>query len=368
MNIILDLRSAHAGMTGIGRYAYGMALSLMAARERSRLRILTSPSGAAYLGRAFVPMLEIVDSRNPTWDDLELPELLHRLRADIYHTPLFVLPSIRTCPTVCTVHDVIPLVRPDLCPESFNGFFRTHIARTLSNACHIVLVSEHSRSDLLQTCRVDPERLSVIPEPVSPIFRPRKSEDTLYLATLGLEPGYLLFVGSNRRRKNLAGLIESYALLIEDRPAAPRLVVVGSHEGEGRELEAQIRELGLSGRARLLGRVSDDLLVVLYANALALVFPSLYEGFGLPVLEAMASGTPVIASNASSIPEVAGESAIMVEAGDIKQLRDAMKRVLDDDSLRRDLSLKGVLRAARFTLERQGKELLRLYRQLAGMG
>jgi alpha-1,3-rhamnosyl/mannosyltransferase len=296
---------------------------------------------------------------------MALPDLLRRLGADVYHTPIFVLPAVRACRYLCTIHDVIPRARPDLAPAEFTRFFNEHVGRALKAASHIVTVSEYSKRDCIRHLSLDPGFVTAIHEPVSPLFHPRSAEECAdALRGLGLRPGFILSVGAIDRRKNLGRLVEAYGLLRKGKADVPPLVIVGAPSGDGFDLDTEVATRGLRKEVRILGRVPDEAMTRLYSSAGVFVFPSLYEGFGLPVVEAMASGTPVVASKASSLPEVAGDAAVLVDPENAEEIRSAMERVLADADLRADLARRGLGRAAGFSLERQGERLLELYRRL----
>jgi len=365
LRVMLDLRCVHAGMTGMGRYALNLHLSLANAGREVELGCITTEEGVEIFRSFGNAHLFVAPGRHPGWDDLALPDVLREFQADLFHSPLFVLPGLRTCLQVCTIHDVIPLARPDLSPASFQQFFHSQIRKALRRADHVVTVSRFSREDLLRHLPIEPHRVSAIHEPVSPLFRPQEGPTTQeHLRDLGLEPGYILAVGAIDRRKNLPRLIEAYALLRAGWDAAPPLVLVGEPSGDGLDLAAEIRRRDVERHVRPLGRVPDGALVHLYAGAALLAFPSLYEGFGLPVLEAMATGTPVVTSRSTSLPEIAGDAAILVDPESVSEIKDGMARVLKDPALRQDLSARGVARASEFTLERQASDLIRLYGQL----
>lgn len=362
--IAVDLRSVHPGLTGIGRYALNLALSLESLGEELEVCPITSEIGARYLAGHSSLRALIVDTRDPLLDSAVLPDLLEQVGADLYHSPLVGLPSISVCPMICTLHDAIPLVRPDLCPASFAEFFRLRIAGVKAAASHIVTVSEHSRRDLLRTIDLEPGRITAIHEPVSPFFSP--SERTRPLPEeLGLSEGYLLSVGAIDRRKNLNALLDAVAILLRSRSETPPLVVVGGPSGDGYDLAQEVGRRRLQSQVRAVGRVPDALLARLYAHAGVFVFPSWYEGFGLPVLEAMASGTPVVAAATSSIPEVAGEAALLVDPSDSAAMAEAIGRLLDDPGLRHELSRRGLARASEFSLQRQARQLADLYERVS---
>jgi glycosyltransferase involved in cell wall biosynthesis len=271
----------------------------------------------------------VVPTHMTAWDTLLLPDLITRVGADLYHSPLFVLPSVRVVPYVATIHDVIPLVRPDLTTPDFETFFSRHIRGAVNHASHIVTVSEHSRQDCIRHLSIDPERITAIHEPVSPRFgRARALSDEVLREKYRLESGFILSVGALDRRKNLSGLLAAYRLLCEMDPDAPPLVFVGAPSGDGFDLQREAEAAGLQERVRLLGRVTDEVLAELYASAGMLAFPSFYEGFGLPVVEAMVSGTPVVASRAASIPEIAGDAALLVDPENPQEMASALYQVL----------------------------------------
>lgn len=356
MRVVLDMRCVHPGMTGIGRYAANLCLSLERLGTEMELAAIATPAGAPYLSSMTSIRLILDGSPDPAWSDMILPDVLREARAEIFHSPLFVLPSVRVCDYLCTIHDAVPLVRPDLTPPPFAEFFRMNAPRAVRTASHVVTVSEHARQDLIRHQSLAPERVTAIHEPVSPIFKPRPEAPR----------DFLLYVGALDRRKNLALLVEAYALLRRQLPSAPPLVIVGGPSGDGFDVERVVSQFDLRSHVQLLGRVPDDQLAQLYASASVFVFPSLYEGFGLPVVEAMASGTPVVASNASAIPEIAGDAALLVDPQDPRGLCDSIARVLGDPALRAELVRKGLERASKFSLENQGSQLLELYKRILG--
>jgi glycosyltransferase involved in cell wall biosynthesis len=326
---------------------------------------ITTQAGADYLNGKIRSKLHVVPARIPDWDVLALPDLLARLCADVYHSPIFALPPVLACASVCTVHDVIPLARPDLTSSGFSQFFHRHARGSLGRASHVVTVSDYSRTDILRFFPETGDRLSVVYEPVGPMFRRRNHRECApTLQKHSLRPGYLLYVGAVDRRKNLSTLLEAYASLCSREPSTPSLVLVGGSSGDGFDLDAEVQNRTLGARVRILGRVPDDEIVDLYSGAEVFVFPSLYEGFGLPVVEAMAIGVPVVTSATTSLKEVAGDAAVLVNPEDPDALRDGMGRILADASLRDMLAARGKIRARSFSLENQGRQLLAVYRRI----
>lgn len=360
--IVLDLRAAHPELTGIGRYALNLCQSLEELSPRIDLHVLATTSSRSWLEESVRSRIhEAASSRD--WDDLVLPGLLRELGAIIYHTPLFILPAVRSCAYLSTIHDVIPLARPDLTPAAFQRFFAAHVRQAVRRADHIVTVSSHSENDLGRFLGIERSRLRVIPETVSRRFSPVQGDALrTALAAFKLMPGFILSVGAFDLRKNLIVLLDAYLDVQRRKPGRPQpLVFVGSPSGDTFDLEKEIATRHLTHQARVLGRVPDEALPALYSGAGAFVFPSLYEGFGLPLLEAMACGAPVIASSTTSIPEVAGDAAILVDPHRPQELAKALIRIMDDPTLREDLQTKGFRRVRQFSLKAQGDRLLELY-------
>ncbi len=365
MRVALDLRCVRSGMTGIGRYAANLALSLGRVIDADELDLITTPVGAAYLGAHVQGRIWTPTDENG-WDALTLPDHLRRLDVDIFHSPLFVLPYVRVCKYVCTIHDVIPLSRPDLTHPDFDRFFKRNAPMTAKSASHIVAPSHHAKAEIVAHLEVPEQNVTAIHEPVAPHFSQRSDDECK--ATLwdhNLSPGYFLYVGALDGRKNLRRLLDAYASVRLSKDGAPPLVIVGAPSGDGYDLTRDISRLDLRSYVRALGHVPDADLPALYSRAVALVFPSLYEGFGLPVVEAMACGTPVITSDISSLPEVAGGAALLVDPMNTGAITEAMLWMLNNS--RNALIQRGLARAAEFSLDRQGRELVELYERLVGV-
>lgn len=299
------------------------------------------------------------------WSSLELPDLLARLDADVFHSPLFVLPSVRPCACVATIHDVIPRARPDLTSADFSNFFEASVPHAIQAAARIVTVSEFSKGDILRYFPDAAGKVEVVYQPIAPQFRQLAPDEARrHLGVLGLDPGFALFVGAIDRRKGLVFLLDAWALLPAS-GARPLLVIAGAPSGDALNLNTEVAQRGLGKRVRLLGRVSDDHLPALYGGASAFIFPTLYEGFGLPVLEAMACGTPVVTTGCSSLPEVSGGAAVLVAPESARELADGIQRILSDRALAADLKRRGLLRAAEFSLECQARQMRSLYEAVA---
>jgi glycosyltransferase involved in cell wall biosynthesis len=296
--------------------------------------------------------------RLPLWVELFTGEL------DIFHSPDFALPPVRRARTVLTVHDLSFMRLPECSPPSLRAYLLHAVPASVRRADLVLADSESTRRDVIELLSVRADRVRVIYPGVGEGFR--RVQDTRVLAAVRriyrLPERFVLSVGTLQPRKNLNRLIEAYAQARVDTDL--KLVIAGGtgwlYEGIFRRVE----ELGLQGDVYFPGYVVDEDLPALYTLADLFVFPSLYEGFGLPPLEAMACGTPVVTSNVSSLPEVVGDAALMVDPRDVDALSNAMVRVLGDPSLRSGMVQRGLAQAQGFTWLRAAQDLRRLYREV----
>jgi glycosyltransferase involved in cell wall biosynthesis len=277
-----------------------------------------------------------------------LPRALRRLGSALGHFNYVVPPAYRR-PAVVTVHDLSFESDPELMGRRDRLMFRTFVPRSARRAERVLVVSERTKRDLVEHYRIREEKIVVTPNGVDPIFQPNGSAPN--------GPPYVLFVGGIQPRKDPATAIEALARIDGDL----RLVLVGDEKRGGDELRSAIRRLGLERRVEFAGYVEHEGLASLYRGAACLVFPSRYEGFGLPVLEAMASGTPVVATTAGAVPEVAGDAAVLVEPGDPEALAEGIREALGN---RERLVAEGLERARRFTWAETARRTLEVYREL----
>jgi len=284
---------------------------------------------------------------------------------DLFHATEHLLPPLTGPKTVFTFHDAIYALFPGYHLPMNRLFLGWMMPRFLRRADAIIVVSECSRRDAVRLHGADPARIQVIYEGVDRRFRPPESRQVVdgARARLGLPDRYLLTVGTIEPRKNLITLFEAYAALLADGSgdALPPLVVVGKRGWLYEKTLRRVSELGLEKSVVFPGYLADADLPLVYAGTEMFVFPSFYEGFGLPPLEALACGAPVICSNTSSMPEVVGDAAILVDPGDAAALRRAMAAVLGDEDLRRKLREAGPRRAAAFTWEETARRTLAVY-------
>jgi len=303
---------------------------------------------------------------NLVWTHTFLPAILRKRHADLLHSPAFIAPISAPCPVVMTVHDITYLLYPSHFSRWWVTYLKAIMPRALKSAAAIVCVSEHSKRDIIAMYKVPEHNVHVIPNGVNhERFHPGSTLDSDWSSALGIGEHYLLHVGTFSYRKNIPVLLRAITHLRSRGKWGDRqLVLAGAQDlamKGAQEVFETIRELELSGSVVLTGHVPDQHIAGLYAQAAALVIPSLYEGFGLPVLEAMAAGTPVVASNTSSLPEVAGDAAILFPPHDELALAAAIEEVLEpsaSDELRR----KGLERARQFSWQRTAEQMIAVYR------
>ena len=290
-------------------------------------------------------------------------------KPDLYHEPSFL--SFRFAgPTVVTVHDLSPIRYPDTHPKDRIQDLEKRLPAAVASAAAVIVDSEFIRQEVLGYFGIHPTRVIAIHLGVSREFRPREpAEITPVIDQYGLRRGsYVLAVATLEPRKNLLAAIDAHSALPPRLRKEHPLIIAGMKGWLARELEAKINAAEERGELRWLGYVPPVALPALYAGARLFVYPSFYEGFGIPVLEAMASGVPVITSNQSSLPEVAGDAALMIDPHNRDGIRDAMIRLLEDDAEARRLVALGFAQAARFTWRACAEKTLAVYRQAMSDG
>jgi glycosyltransferase involved in cell wall biosynthesis len=307
---------------------------------------------------------------NVAWHRLGLPipiDLATGL-VDIFHSPDFVLPPVRKAKRLITVHDLAFLVHPECADEQLRLFLERAVPRAAQQADYVLADSEQTRNDVICLLDVKPERVFVVPGGVDhSVFHPAGEEAIARArATFKLDRPYLLAVGVIEPRKNYPRLIEAYNRFRVRTGLPHELVIAG---GVGWLSEETFRVAAASAfpkDIRFLGFVRDEDLVALYSGASTFAYPSLYEGFGLPVLEAMACATPVVCSNASSLPELTGDAALLVTPTDVDEIADALETACCNQAMRQRLIERGLTRAESYSWRRSAELLLDVYAHVVG--
>ncbi len=357
---------------GIGTYVRNLVEGLAELDRENEYVLLTGPQGKEVL-TGLPDNFRVLVERSPVYSMRELVVLswrLARLRLDLYHSTHYVLPLYVPSSVVVTIHDIIHLLYPQFLPNRLAFVYAQRMMRrSLSRADRVIAVSENTKSDLLEYFAVDIPSIRVIYNGVDETFRNKLSEEdlALWFRQLEIRRPYLLFVGNPKPHKNLDRVIQAYARALELTDFDGPLVCVGDRTAAQFKLRQRAEQLGIADRVRLLGHVAQEVLPPLYQGATLFLYPTLYEGFGLPVVEAMASGTPVLTSNTSALKEVAGGCAHLVDPLDTERMAKAIARLMSDDEYRENLAEKGLDRSRDFRWRLTAEKTLEVYREaLAG--
>ena len=367
MRIAIDARKLHD--FGIGTYTRNLLRHLARLDGDTEYVLLCQQADlgvASQLGPNFRTVLE----PSPNYsirEQVHVPWVLHREQAGVFHAPHYVLPPAIRCRSVVTIHDCIHLMFPQYLP---NRAAYVYAKASMWMAAHrsdrILTVSEASKRDILHFFNVPPEKIVVVYNAIDERFwvKPADEDVARVRERYQLNHGFVLYAGNIKPHKNLVRLIEAFDNLRRSGFEDLTLLIIGDEISKVPALRRAVHRHKLHKHVRFLGFLPDETLAILYRLAAVFVFPSLYEGFGLPPLEAMASGTPVVTSNVSSLPEVAGDAAMLVDPYDVDSIVDGVRRVLTEPALAEDLRRKGLVRAREFSWERSVARTRDLYHEV----
>jgi glycosyltransferase involved in cell wall biosynthesis len=367
MRIGIDAHMVGSRETGNETYCLGLIEGLEQIEDHNQYMVyLTSPSVLPSVnghGRLLRRMLRRGSS---AWRLLMgFAQASRSDRLDVLHVT-YNVPFFTRCPLVVSVHDISYVHFPEFFSKRDLRLLGAYVPYSVKRARHVLTLSESAAQDIERVYGVPRSKISVVPlaarAPYTGMAEPTRV--SYMRETYGLSEPYILAVGNLQPRKNLLRLVEAVAQL----PAWAsdlKLAVVGKAQWKESDIYRRVTELGLNDRVVFTGYVSDEDLALLYHGSLALVYPSLYEGFGLPILEAMSCGTPVICSNTSSMPEVAGDAAIMIDPLNVGELADAIGSVAQSNSLREQLRHRGFARASSFSWLKTARQTLKVYEQCA---
>ncbi|GMU22546.1 MAG: glycosyl transferase [Phycisphaerae bacterium] len=380
LRVILDDRCLRNVRTGVGHYVAELIATLpqvapdldvlaFCRRFVTRGESPQAPQGGAEMMKAPRP----ARGRWPYWARRLVQEtygtafeaLGTLLGYRIYHEPNHI-PSPWPGPVVTTIHDLSALRFPAWHPPDRVAWYERSFVAALPRSSHFITVSEFTRREMVDLLGINPERITAIPLGVRAVFHPRPAEAVeAWRKSRGLSGGYVLFVGTHEPRKNLPGLLVAYGRLPESLRRRFPLVIAGAGGWAHERLVDLVVQENLSPDVRMLGYVSDEELAWLYAGARVLVWPTFYEGFGLPPLECMASGTPVVTSQVASLPEVVGDAGVLVDPHDVEGFTRAVARILVDEGWAGELAQAGLARSKAFSWLTCGARHAEIYRQFA---
>jgi glycosyltransferase involved in cell wall biosynthesis len=297
---------------------------------------------------------------------LTLSAELRRNRVDVLHVQ-FTAPPFSPCPVVVSIHDLSFEHLPQTFKRRSRMQLRMTVRRSARNAAQVIALSEHARMDLINTYDLLPEKVNVVPLAAPAAFAPVRDDNELQRVrqTYGIDGDYILSVGSIQPRKNLRRLIEAYSVLRHAQPECklPQLVLVGKNAWLYDETLRALKDTDVGASILLTGYVPESDLPALYSGALCFIYPSYYEGFGLPPLEAMKCGAPVIVGNRTSLPEVVGDAALMIDPFDVNAIAGAIQKMITDSEFRSELRVKGLERAKEFDWKETARQTLAVYRK-----
>jgi glycosyltransferase involved in cell wall biosynthesis len=375
LHIVIDSRRIRD--FGIGTYIRSLVHALGAIDQSNHYTLVTGPAEARLLAGLPENFRSAVYARSDhsILDHIAFPAYLHGLHADLVHVPLNRVPMLMLRPYVVTIHDMANLFF-----EEEHGNFRMQLRRFrfrrgLTRANRVIAVSEATRRDVENLMGVSPDRVRRVYNAPDPGFQTDSAacndeEKGRIMERYQINYPFLLYAGNIRRHKNVPRLVEAFAVVRDQLQSHPvykdlRLVIIGDTISQHPAVRQTVIKSRVEPVVRFLGFVPFETLRCFYESAAAFVFPSRYEGFGLPPLEAMACGAPVVTSNTSSLPEVVGDAAIQVNPENVFDIARGIRDVLLDEELRRGLIARGRVQAARFSWERTAREVLEIYVEAA---
>ena len=368
MRISIDLRKLHD--YGIGTYIRNLVINLARMDRDTDYVLLCRPQDNGFvegLGENFRSLPQ-TDPLYSISEQLSIPAQLRRAKVDVFHAPHYTLPFTTPCNSVVTIHDCIHILFPQYLPNRVAHIYaRTALWIAANRSSRVLTVSEASKNDILKFFNIDPEKITVIPNGIDEQFKVVPSVEAIARVQerYQLKSPFLLYVGNVKPHKNLERLIDAFFKLRKDGLTTLTLLIIGDEITKYTALRRTVHRYQLHKYVRFLGFVPSDTLSILYRLADAFVFPSLYEGFGLPPLEAMASGTPVITSNVSSLPEVVGNAAMLVDPYDVNSIANGIQTVLEDSVYREKLTQNGLERAKFYSWERSVIKVKQIYDELS---
>jgi glycosyltransferase involved in cell wall biosynthesis len=370
MKIGVDARAAiwYRG-TGIGTYTFQLIKNLYLLDKVNQYRFFWPGDEYANLDIGSNSIFNSIEkSKEKFWEEIHIPNCLENEKIDLYLVPQngIGLPAKKKCQMVVTIHDLIPYVYPETVGRSYLKVFLEEMPRVVEESDMIITVSQCSKADIQRIFKVPDEKIAITYEAAESIYKPMDKEAAkLYLKdNYGLEGKMILYLGGFSPRKNLKGLINAFYEIHRDIKEDYKLVLPGKQSRDFKDMQLLGEVLKIDHRIEYPGFVPVEDLPYFYNAAEIFVYPSFYEGFGLPPLEAMACGTPTITSNTSSIPEVVGDGAMLYNPFNTMDLADSLFKLINDDNLAKEYGVKGLKRAQEFTWEKTAKETLSIFEKL----
>ncbi|MBN1384727.1 MAG: glycosyltransferase family 4 protein [Elusimicrobia bacterium] len=373
MRIGINARYLQKETSGIINYLLNLILNLKKIDKESKYTLFfgnDKPIPAEVLGdnfRSDIPRMPTNSQiMRVLWEHLYLPLTIKKLKIDIFHEPSFIAPVFKKCPTVITIYDLAFLYYPECFTRRNVMYFKAMLTGSINKADAIIAISENTKRDIINHFKVHPDKIKVIYGGVDSFFRIVSDAEKIshIKKKFNINRSYILNVSLISPRKNLISLLKSFKRLKEDKNIDCQLVIAGEKGWRYKDIFKTVSSLNLDDSTVFTGCVSNEELLHLYNNAMLFAYPSLYEGFGLPVLEAMACGCPVVASNTSSIPEVCADAAMLVDPENIDDLTGAIYKMITEDSVKQVYKKKGLERIKCFLWKETAQETLYVYKKI----
>jgi len=372
LRIGIDIRTVTPTRSGVGNYVVNLLEGLRWVAPQQDIFMVGQRINLDTLGWNLDPdryhLTRLSHENHPLgdiWAHYWLPRVLRQQEVEVFHGPATLIPLSRTdCASVVTIHDLVAFLYPETIPRKYAIYMRWLIKRVVERADLVISVSENTKEDLVRLLGVDPKRIMVVYEAAPPGFHAISDADRLNWVRhrYGLEDPFVYHVGNIEPRKNLVRLVKAFMLMRQRTKRRVKLVITGQKGWLTNMLFRELDGMQLGEEVVFTGYVPRHELPLLMNAAEAFVFPSLYEGFGLPALEAMSCGTPLVTSNISSLPEIVDQAAVMVDPLEVESIAQGLERVLEDEDLRARLVRDGLARSRRFSWERAARETLEAYR------
>lgn len=380
MRIAIDARYINDHFPGIGRYTYNLLQALATLHSDHTFVVLYNPT----LPNTRYPIesltryssIRLVKTNIAPFSlaaQIRIPQVLRNIQAQLFHAPYYIRPYAGLpCSSVVTLYDIIPRRFPSDFPVRSQLLFDRLMRLAIGASQHILVLSESARNDIATAYGISPQRMTVTPLAADSRFGMSSATQIAAIRQkYQLPPRYVLSLASNKPHKNLPRLVEAWGQVLQQVSTSQppmHLIIAGHWDERYPEAPERVKQLGLAQSVRFLPNVHEEDMADLYSGAMAFVFPSLYEGFGLPPLEAMACGVPVLCGDTSSLPEVVGHAALRVDTQQVESLAQGLTRLLTDNGLRERLKVVGQARASRFSWRQTAETTLDVYERVGKAG
>lgn len=373
MNIGIDARAArwYRG-TGIGTYTYQLIYNINLMDKLNRYLLFLPDENISDLNPGDNIDIRLIseDRKENFWEEIDIPNLLTDTGIDVYHVPQngIGLPKEKHCPFVITLHDVIPYKMPETVGPQYLDIYQREIPEIVPACDGIITVSNYSKQDIVKTLNYPEEKVFVTHLAAEDIYFPRNKQECREFVrkNYGINEKFILYVGGFSPRKNIRGLIQAFSLIKDKLKGEYKLVILGKKGRSYYDYRDLTYSLNLKEEVVFPGYVPVEELPLFYNAADIFCYPSFYEGFGLPPLEAMACGTPTIAANTTSIPEILGEDSLYINPWDVDDMSSKLLNLIEDRNLHEKMIFKGLKRSSMYSWKKAAVETIQVLREIAG--